>query len=93
MYDWVKMAALTNRFVKTIGAVLYGLVAGCAATVVVVLGCIFLGFLGGWVLSLAGWKEQGGAATMAGLYYIYYIVPVGLIVGIIVGCKVSIRGL
>ena len=63
MYDWVKMAALTNRFVKTIGAVLYGLVAGCAATVVVVLGCIFLGFLGGWVLSLAGWKEQGGAAT------------------------------
>ena len=29
------------------------------------------------------WKrsEQGGAATMAGLYYIYYIVAVGLIVG------------
>ena len=33
------------------------------------------------------WKrsEQGGAATMAGLYYIYYIVAVGLIVGGIVG--------
>jgi hypothetical protein len=41
------------------------------------------------------WKrsEQGGAATMAGLYYIYYIVAVGLIVGGIVGCKVSIRRL
>lgn len=43
---------------------------GCAATVVV-LGCIFLGFLAGWILSAAGWKEQGGAATMAGLCYIY----------------------
>jgi hypothetical protein len=86
MYDWVKMSA-PNRFLKTIGAVLYGLVAGCAATVVMVLGCIFLG---GWILSVAGWKEQGGAATMAGLYYIYYIVPIGLIVGVIVGCKVSI---
>jgi hypothetical protein len=93
MWEIKNMPAGTNRVAKTIGAVLYGLVAGIAAAVVIVLGCIFLGFIAGWLLRLAGWKAQGDAATMAGLYYIYYTVPIGFVVGIIVGCNVAISRL
>jgi hypothetical protein len=87
------MSASPNRFLKTIGAILYGLVAGFAATVVVVLGCIFLGFLVGWIFSFLGWRELGRSATMAGLYSINFTVPIGFIVGLIVCYTVSISRL
>jgi hypothetical protein len=83
------MSASSNSFLKTIGAVLYGLVAGFAATVVIVLGCIFLGLLGGWVFRSLGWKQLGHSADVAGLSSVYFTVMIGLIVGLIVWYKVA----
>lgn len=74
---------------KTIGAILYGLVAGFAATVVIVLGCIFLGLLAGLVLSSLGWKQLGDSAVAAGLSSVYFTVVIGLIVGLVVWYRVS----
>jgi len=83
------MSASSNSFLKTVGAILYGLVAGFAATVVIVLGSIFLGLLAGWVFTSLGWKQLGDSASVAGLYFIYFTAVIGLIVGLIVWYKVS----
>ena len=45
------------------------------------------------LFSFLGWRELGRSATMAGLYFIYFTVPIGLIVGLIVCCTVSISRL
>ena len=47
----------------------------------------------GSVFSFLGWKELGSSATVAGLYFVYFTVPIGLIVGLIVCCTVSISRL
>jgi hypothetical protein len=83
------MSPSGNSFPKTVGAILYGLIAGLAATVVIVLGCMFLGLLVGWASSSLGWKQLGYAATVAGFSSVYFTVVIGLIVGIIVCYKVS----
>ncbi len=83
------MSASPNSFLKTVGAILYGLVAGFAATTVIVLGCIFLGLLAGWVFTSLGWKQLGHSAYVAGLSSVYFTVVIGLIVGLIVWYKVS----
>jgi len=83
------MSASSASFPKIIGALLYGLVAGFAAIVVIVLGCIFLGLAAGWAFSSLGWKQLGDSASIAGLSSIYFTVPIGLIVGLIVCFKVS----
>lgn len=83
------MSASSNSFPKTFGAILYGLVAGFAATMVIVLGCIFLGLLAGWVCTSLGWKQLGHSASVAGLASIYSTVVIGLIVGLVVWYKVS----
>jgi hypothetical protein len=83
------MSTSGNNFLKTIGAILYGLVAGFAATVVIVLGCIFLGLLSGWIFDSLGWKQLGDSALVAGLSSVYFTVIIGLIVGLTVCYKVS----
>ncbi len=83
------MSASSNSFPKTVGAILYGLVAGFAATMVIVLGCIFLGLLAGWVFTSLGWKQLGHSAYVAGLSSFYFTVVIGIIVGLIVWYKVS----
>jgi len=88
-YHWYQMSASSASFPKTIGALLFGLVAGFAAIVVIVLGCIFLGLVAGWVFGFLGWKQLGDQASIAGLSSIYFTVPIGLIVGLIVCFKVS----
>jgi uncharacterized membrane protein len=83
------MPASSTSFSKTVEAILYGLVAGFAATMVIVLGCIFLGLLAGWIFTSLGWAQLGHSAYVAGLSSIYFTVVVGLIVGLIVWYKVS----
>jgi hypothetical protein len=83
------MSPSGNSFQKAVGAILYGLIAGLAATVVIVLGCMFLGLLLGLACSSLGWKKLGYAATVAGFSSVYFTVVIGLIVGIIVCYKVS----
>jgi len=83
------MATSSNSFLKTIRAILYGLVAGFAATDVIVLGWMFLGFLAGWVFSSLGWKQLGYSATVAGLSLVYFTLPIGITVGVIFFYKLS----
>jgi hypothetical protein len=83
------MSTSSNSFLKTIGPILYGLVAGFAATVVIVLGCIFLGLLSAWAFNSLGWKQLGDSALVAGLSSVYFTVVIGLIVGLVVWYKVS----
>src|SRR6266446_10084789 len=51
-------------------------------------GC-FWGFSPGWVLSSLGWKQLGYSATVAGLSLVYFTIPIGIIVGVIVCYKLS----
>src|SRR5258708_39227505 len=88
-YHGDQMSTSGNGFQKTIGAILYGLIAGFAAAVVIVLGCIFLGLLSGWIFNSLGWKQLGDSALVAGLSSVYFPVIIGLIVGLIVFYKVS----
>ena len=76
---------------RAFGVVLYGLVAGFASTVVVVLGIIFLGFAASWIFGLFGWDEASRFAEMSGRYYIYYTVPLGILVGLVVCIRVCLR--
>jgi hypothetical protein len=57
--------------------------------VAIVLGWMFLGFLAGWVFSSLGWKQLGYSATVAGLSLVYFTIPIGIIVGVIVCYKLS----
>jgi hypothetical protein len=87
------MSASSNRFLETIGAILTGLVAGFASTVVIVLGFMFLSFLAGWGFGVFGWKQLGYSTTRGGLASVYYTVPVGIFVGLIVGYRVWVTRL
>jgi len=57
--------------------------------VAIVLRWMFLGFLAGWVLSSLGWKQLGYSATVAGLSLVYFTIPIGIIVGVIVCYELS----
>ena len=89
----INMPASSNRFLRTVGAILYGVAAGFAAIVVVILGCIFLGLLAGWVFTSLGWKQLGDSASVAGLSSVYFTVVIGLIIGLVVSYKVSVTRL
>ena len=54
----------------------------------IVLGWMFLGFLAGWVFSSLGWEQLGYSATVAGSL-VYFTIPIGIIVGVIVRYKLS----
>ncbi len=79
-----RMYAPRNRAPKIVGIVFYGLVAGFAATVAIVLGPIFLGLLAGWIFNQLGWEQASKSVAFSGLYYIYFTGAIGLIVGVIV---------
>jgi hypothetical protein len=78
---------------KIVGIIFYGLVAGFAATVAIVLGPIFLGLLAGWIFNQLGWEQATRSVGSSGLYYIYFTGAVGLIVGVIVCLHVWITRL
>jgi hypothetical protein len=87
------MAASHNSAVNVAGIIFYGLVAGFAATVVLVLGSIFLGLLAGWIFNYLGWKHAGKSATVGGLGSVYFTAIPGLVVGVAVCVKVWITRL
>lgn len=72
-----------------IAIILYGLVAGLAATIIIVLGSIFLRLLAARIFSQLGWESAMGV----GLRSVYYTFIPGLIVGMIVCFKVWISRL
>jgi hypothetical protein len=92
-YHCDQMSTSSNRFLETIGAILVGLVAGFASTVVIVLGFMFLCFLAGWGFGVFGWKQLAYSTTAGGLASVYYTVPVGIFVGLIVCYRVSVTRL
>jgi hypothetical protein len=85
------MAIAQTRPLRAFGNIVYGVVAGFAATVVIVLGIIFLGFAASWIFRLFGWDEASRLAFMSGLYYVYFTVPLGVIVGLIVCVRVVVK--
>ena len=82
---------ITNSPLRAFGYILYGLVAGFAATVVIVIGCVFLGFLASWILKLFGRNQASSFALMSGFYYMNFIAPVGILVGLVVCIRVCLR--
>lgn len=85
------MAVRQTTPVRACGNILYGLLAGFASTVVVVLGIIFLGFAASWIFRLFGWEEASRFATMSGFYYIHLTGPLGILVGLMVSIRVWLR--
>ena len=69
---------------KLLGIILYGLVAGFAATVVMVFGSVFLGFFASWIFNFLGWRKAAISAEMSGFYCIYFTGAFGLLAGVIV---------
>ena len=85
------MAITQTTPLRAFGNVLYGLLAGFAATVVVVLGVIFLGFAASWIFRMFSWDEASRFATMSGFYYINFTGPLGILAGLIVCIRVCLR--
>jgi len=61
------MSASRNSAIKVVGIIVYGLVAGFAATVAIVLGPIFLGLLAAWIFNLLGWEQASRSVGFCGL--------------------------
>ena len=87
------MSASANSAPSIIGIIFYGLVAGFAATVVIVLGFIFLGLFACWMFHYLGWMHGGELSLACGLGSVYYTVIPGLVVGAIVCARVWITRL
>jgi hypothetical protein len=77
---------------KTVGVILYGLIAGFAATTVTILGPILLAAFFGWIFHSLGWQHAEDAAVTVVSYYIF-IVGLGLLVGVFVCLTVWITRL
>ena len=77
---------------KLIGVIVYGLVAGFAATTVTILGPILLALFFGWICGSLGWLHAREAAVTVISFYIF-IIALGLIVGVIVCLRVWITRL
>jgi hypothetical protein len=82
------MTASHNSAPKIGGTILYGLVAGFAATVAIVLGSFFLIFFATWVFRYQGVPNAGELAAASGLGSVYFTFIPGFIVGVIVCVKV-----
>jgi hypothetical protein len=77
---------------KTVGVIVYGLVAGFAATTVAVLGPMLLALFFVWIFSSLGWQHARDAAvTVISLYV--FITGFGLLLGVFVCLRVCITRL
>lgn len=77
---------------KTAGAILYGLLAGFAATTVAILGPLLLAWFFVWVFSSLGWQQARDAAvTVISLYV--FITGFGILLGVFVCLRVCITRL
>ena len=87
------MSPSHNSALSTAGVILYGLVAGFAAAVAVVLGSFFLIFFAIRIFRYPGSEHAGELAAASGLRSVYLTVIPGLIAGVIVCLKVCTRRL
>jgi hypothetical protein len=87
------MSASHNSALNVVGTIFYGLVAGFAATAVIVLGFVFLGSFACWIFHYLGWMHGGELSLACGLGSVYYTVIPGLVIGVIVCAKVWNRRL
>ena len=71
----------------SVGRIVYGLVAGFAATVVIVLASIFADLVAARIFSQVDWE----LAMASGLRTVYYTVPPSIVVGVIVCWKICTR--
>jgi hypothetical protein len=77
------MSASSNSATKVFGIILYGLVAGFAATTLTILGPMLLAVFFVWVFDSLGWRlGRDLAATVISCYFLF--IGFGLIVGVIV---------
>ena len=74
---------MKNSAARIVGVVLYGIVAGFAATTVAVLGPILLALFFLWIFNSLGWKQAQDMATAVISLYIF-IVGLGVIIGVTV---------
>ena len=80
---------MTHSAAKIVGVIVYGLVAGFAATTVSILGPIFIALFFFWIFNSLGWKQASDMATAVISLYIF-IVGLGLTIGIVVCIRVWI---
>jgi len=77
------MSASSNSATKVVGIILYGLVAGIAATTLTILGPMLLALFFLWIFDSLGWQPGRDLAVTVISCYIF-ITGLGLIVGVIV---------
>ena len=83
---------MKNSTARIVGVVLYGIVAGFAATTVAVLGPILLALFFLWIFNSLGWKQGQDMATAVISLYIF-IVGLGVIIGVTVCIRIWITRL
>jgi hypothetical protein len=77
------MSASRSSAAKVIGIILYGLVAGFAATTLTILGPMLLALFFLWIFDSLGWQPGRDLAVTVISCYIF-IIGFGLIVGVFV---------
>jgi hypothetical protein len=77
------MSASSNGASRVVGTILYGLVAGFAATTLSILGPMLLALFFLWIFDSLGWQPGRDLAVTVISCYIF-ITGFGLIVGVIV---------
>jgi hypothetical protein len=78
------MLSLPQRYGTKTGAVLYGLVAGISAVVIIVFGAFFIGVFASWIPVLWAWDQTGEYSAWAPLIFAEYSVLPALAVGAVV---------
>ena len=78
-----RMSASRSSAAKVIGIILYGLVAGFAATTLTILGPMLLALFFVWIFDSLGWQPGRDLAVTVISSYIF-IIGFGLIVGVFV---------
>jgi len=86
------MSASSNPATKVVGVILYGLVAGFAATTLTILGPMLLALFFLWIFDSLGWRPGRDLAVSVISGYIF-ITGLGLIVGTVVCVNVWIARL
>jgi len=75
-----------------VGIILYGLLAGCAATTVIGLLPVLFGLTAAGIFNYLDWEYAGNSAARFAFYYVYSV-PIGLIVGVVVCVRVWVKRL
>jgi hypothetical protein len=67
------MPAARNNGLTRVGIILYGFLAGCAATTVIGLLPFLVGLAAAGIFNYLGWEYAGNPAARFGFYYVYSV--------------------